>query len=134
MAVATFADVAVALGRPQSAFDADQQAQINYWLAGVELLIQTRLGPVVELDQDVLCFVETEAVAAKVSRGTSGGATSTTVSVDDASVTRRYESTGISDGDVIEAWWDMLDPTRGAGGFSTRPGFESDGLAIEDWS
>lgn len=133
MAVATWQDVAVALGRPTSDFTADQQAQITYWLNGVELLIKARLGDVATLDQDVLTFVETESVAARSRSLSDGGASSVTVSVDDGSITRRFES--VSPDDITESRWDMLDPTRGASGFSTRPAFEPDVAAPTlDWS
>lgn len=133
MAVATWQDVAVALGRPTSDFTADQQAQITYWLDGVELLIKARLGDPALLDQAVLAFVETESVAGRFRRLSDGGASSVTVSVDDGSVTRRYES--VSADDITDSWWDMLDPTRGASGWSTRPGFEPDVVAPTlDWS
>lgn len=135
MAVATWQDVAVALGRPTSDFTVDQQGQITYWLNGIELLIKSRLGAVANLDQDVLKYVETEAAAQKVRRGAEGGASSVSVSIDDGTVTRRYEGGAVSDGDVSDAWWDMLDPTRGASGWSTRPGFEPDELTTTlDWS
>jgi hypothetical protein len=60
MAVATWQQVAVALGRPAD-FGADQQAQITWWLNGVELLIKKRFGDVADLDQDNLVYVEVEA-------------------------------------------------------------------------
>ncbi|WP_377324746.1 hypothetical protein ACFJIY_07635 [Pimelobacter simplex] len=133
MAVATWQDVAVALGRPTSDFTADQQAQITYWLDGVELLIKSRLGPIADLDQDVLRFVETEVVAARFRRLSDGGASSITVAVDDGTVTRRFEA--VSADDITDTWWDMLDPSRGASGWSTRPGFEPDILVTTlDWS
>jgi hypothetical protein len=52
MAVATWEDVAVALGRPTSDFTADQQAQLTYWLNGVELFIKNRLGVIADLDEE----------------------------------------------------------------------------------
>lgn len=129
MAVATYEDVAVALGRPISI--PAEQAQVTYWLNGIELLIKSRLGPIPELDQDVLKFVETEAVAAKVRSTPSGGASSVSVSADDGTVTRRWENSTVGEGDISDSWWDMLDPTRGASGWSTRPGFEPD---VPDYS
>lgn len=122
MAVATYQDVAVALGRAIS--DPDEQAQVEWWLDGVEMLIRIRLGDVALLDQDVLLFVEAESVAAKVRRhGTSES--SITVSVDDGSVTRRYESAVGSD-DITDAWWNLLDPDSNTGTASIRPYFEPD--------
>lgn len=125
MAVATWQQVAVALGRPSSDFNADQQAQITWWLNGVERYIANRLGPVAELDQDDVTYVEVEAVAAKVGRASSGGATSITVNVDDGGVTRRYESP-VTAGDITDEWWNLLDPDSSAASGSIRPGFEAD--------
>lgn len=107
MAFATYQDVEVALGRVLST--AAQKAQVTYWLDGVELLIGLRLGSVVALNQAVLKYVETEAVVAKVNRS-GRDESSVTVSVDDGSVTRRYESEMTAD-DITEAWWSMLAPT-----------------------
>lgn len=132
MAVATYEDVAVALGRPIS--DPAEQAQVTYWLDGIEMVIVSRLGPVSELDQDILRFVETEAVAARVRRYSEGGASSITVAVDDGTVTRRYEG-AISSGDITAEWWDMLNPVAGSGVFSARPQFEPDLVDPSlDWS
>lgn len=122
MAVATVDDVAVALGRPIS--EAAQVAQVGWWLEGVELLIRARLGDPAELDQDVLKYVEVEAVVAKVQRAGTRES-SITVAVDDGSVTRRYES-GVSAGDITDEWWNLLDPSIASGAFSIRPSFEPD--------
>lgn len=122
MAVATFEDVGVALGRSIS--NADEIARIEWWLDGVELFITARLGDVAELDQTIVRYVEAEAVAAKVNRA---GRTesSVTVSVDDGTVTRRYES--VTADDVTDAWWNLLDPSSGSGGMhSVRPSFDAD--------
>lgn len=98
MAVATWEDVAVALGRPSSAITDAQQGQIEFWLAGVELLIKSRLGVIASLDQATVKYVETEVVAAKARPFIVGdGATSVSVSTDDGTVTRRYESVKASD-------------------------------------
>lgn len=108
MAVATTGDVAVAVGRPIS--EPDEQSQVEWWLDAVELIVKARLGDVSALDQDVLRYVEVEAVAAKVRRhGTAE--TSITVSVDDGSVTRRYENTAVGASDVTDEWWDLLAPS-----------------------
>lgn len=121
MAVATYEDVAVALGR--SIDSATEQAQVEWWLNGVELIIRTRLGDIAALDQDVLKYVEVEAVVAKVRRGDSR-VSSETVAVDDGSYTTRYES--VSAADVTDDWWNLLSPNVGSGAYSTRPTFESD--------
>lgn len=124
MAVATYADVAVALGRPISTVA--EQAQVTYWLDGIELVIRGRLGAVAALDQDVLKYVETEAVAEKVRRS-GRDESSITVAVDDGTVTRRYENT-ISAGDITDEWWNLLDPDSSSGSASIRPYFEPDAV------
>lgn len=124
MAVATWQDVAVALGRPASDFTVDQQAQLTYWLNGVELFIVARLGPVAELDQPSVKFVETEAAAEKSRRLSEGGASSVSVSVDDGTVTRRFEP--VTADDITDGWWNLLDPAGASSAWSTRPSFEPD--------
>lgn len=122
MAVATYEDVAVAIGRPIST-DAEQE-QVEWWLSGVELFITARLGAVVDLTEDVVKYVEVEAVAAKLQRA-GRAESSVTVSVDDGTVTRRYES--VSADDITDAWWNLLDPSSGSGGLhSVRPSFDAD--------
>lgn len=122
MAVATYTDVAVTLGRAIS--DPLEQDQVEWWLDGVEMLIRVRLGDPAELDQVVLKFVEVEAVAAKVRRhGTTES--SITVAVDDGSVTRRYEN-AVSTDDISDEWWNLLDPDSNTGTASIRPYFEPD--------
>lgn len=104
MAVTTYEDVAVALGRPIST--SAEQDQVSWWLNAVELIIGQRLGDVALLDQALLKLVEVEVVAEKV-RHSGTEESSITVAVDDGSVTRRYEST-ISDDDIADRWWDLL--------------------------
>ena len=115
MAVATWQDVAVALGRPSSDFNADQQAQITYWLNGVELFIKNRLGPVVDLDQDTVAYVETEVAASKARYLSEGGASSITVSVDDGTVTRRFES--IKASDITDDLWAQFGSAYGGSAY-----------------
>ena len=64
MTAATVEDVETAIGRPVSS-DAELR-QIEWWLSGVEILIQSRLGDLSALDQDVLRYVEAEAEAARL--------------------------------------------------------------------
>jgi hypothetical protein len=122
VAVATYGDVEVSLGRPIST--AAEQQQVEWWLTGLEHVLAHRLGDLSELDQDVLLYVEVEAAVAKILRR-DNRETSVTVSVDDGSVTRRYEAA--SAGDVMDEWWALLSPAVDSGaGFSTRPAFEPD--------
>lgn len=133
MAVATWEDVAVALGRPTSAFTPEQQAQVTHWLNGIELLIIGRLGPVADLDPAAVKYVESEAVAAKVRRVGDGGASSVSVSVDDGTVTRRWENAPVSSSDIWDELWSLLDPKAGDGAYSTRPGFVADRVRPDAW-
>ena len=125
--VATWQDVAVALGRPSSDFNANQQAQMDWWLAGVEMFVVARLGPVADLDETTVKYVEAEAVAAKVNRA-GRSESSITVSVDDGSVTRRYDNP-VTASDITDDWWQLLDPDSNAATASIRPGFEADDVA-----
>lgn len=104
MAVATYQDVATAIGRPIS--DQDEQAQVEWWLNGIELVIIGRLGDVSELSAEVVRYVESEVVAEKVRRA-GQAESSITVAVDDGSVTRRYDSPP-SDADISAEWWALL--------------------------
>lgn len=105
MAVATYVDVATALGRPIST-EAEQD-QVEWWLTGVELVLWARLGDVAALKPEAVRYVEAEAVAAKVERRASQGASSITVNVDDGGVTRRYDGQ-VTAGDITDEWWNLL--------------------------
>ena len=72
--------------------------------------------------------VEISAVARKQQNPT--GQTSETISVDDASITKRYESGAGAYTDPLaltSAEWARLLPSNSASAFSVRPGFEPDG-------
>lgn len=126
MAVATYEDVAVAIGRPIST--AAEQAQVEWWLEGFELFIVNRFGPVADLTEGVVRYVEVEAAAAKVDRAQNKGASSITVSVDDGGVTRRFENP-VTASDITDEWWNLLDPNTSSASASIRPGFEADSVA-----
>ena len=113
MAVATYSDVGVAMRRTIS--DAAEQAQIEHWLTGAEMAVRSRLGDVALLDQDVLKYVEAEAVAEKVRRA-GREESSITVSVDDGSVTRRYEGMGADD--IAADLWSLLSPARSSSAYT----------------
>jgi hypothetical protein len=98
--------VATALGRSSADFTNEQQLQIVHWLNGVELLLKSRLGPIAELDAETVRYVETEVAAEKAGRFTEGGASSVSVSVDDGTVTRRFES--VKAADVTADMWSMF--------------------------
>lgn len=113
MAVATYSDVGVALRRTIS--DLAEQAQIEHWLTGAEMAIRSRLGDVSLLDQDVLKYVEAEAVAEKARRS-GREESSITVNVDDGSVTRRYDTLGVED--ISTDLWSMLSPARSGSAYT----------------
>lgn len=135
MSYAYPSDVAVELGRP-----AASQAETDQWQAwldrversierafrraGLELAEQIELGN--PLDSSV-ADVEVAAVIRKIQNPT-WGVTSTTRSIDDASITdRRIEGGGTSDPlDVLDDEWNSLLPGSDAQAFSTRPGFDAD--------
>jgi hypothetical protein len=99
--------VGVALRRTIS--DPAEQAQIEHWLTGAEMAIRNRLGDLTLLDQAVLKYVETEAVAETVRRS-GREESSITVSIDDGSVTRRYDS--MTPNDIGSDLWSLLSPAR----------------------
>lgn len=104
MAVADADDVAVALGRSLSS--SAEEGQIEWWLTGLELILAAEMGDLTVLDQAALLYVEVEAIAEKVRRqGTQES--SITVSVDDGSVTRRYDNPVTAD-DITDQWWKLL--------------------------
>jgi hypothetical protein len=115
VATATYEDVGVALRRTIS--DTAEQAQIEHWLTGAEMAIRSRLGDPALLDQDVLKYVETEAVAEKVRRA-GRDESSITVSIDDGSVTRRYEGAAMSIDDISADYWSLLSPKRASSAYT----------------
>ncbi len=118
MAVATYEDVAVPLGRTIDA--ATEQGQVTWWLDGTERIIRSRLGDITLLDQGDLAYVEAEVVAEKVRRN-GRAESSVSVAIDDGTVTRRYENP-VSPGDITDDWWDLLAGT-GARRSSSRMGW-----------
>lgn len=132
MTYATVEDVSVRLGRPIS--DPLESAQVGAWLVDVEAQISARFvrAGLVLADQVALgspsvatvVRVESEAVIRRIYLP-QPGRTSTTRSVDDATVTDRWESTTYDDGLTENEWNDLL-PGVSTSAFSTRPGFEAD--------
>lgn len=132
MSYANTSDVEVELGRPASSSAETDQWQA--WLDRVERSIERgfRKNTLVLADQIVLgnptvedvIDVEVAAVIRKVNLPM-GGKTSTTRSIDDASITERFDadSSGL---ELTEVEWDSLLPGADAQAFSTRPGFDPD--------
>lgn len=139
MTYATVQDVSDRLGRPIS--DPAEVTQVTAWLADVESVIEERfaragliLSAQITVDSPSLATVvrvESEAVIRRIFQP-SPGRTSTTRSVDDASVTDRWEGSGASDWITDGEWFDLL-PSVTAGAFSTRPGFVPDFPAPRPW-
>lgn len=126
MAVATYQDVSIAIGRPIS--ESSEQDQVTYWLDAVELQIKARLGDIAELDQDVLKYVEVEAVATKLQNP--NGYQSETI--DDYTYRFGTETRRVT---ILDEWWDLLRPATASEAFSTRPGFIPDRLCLDaDWT
>ena len=125
MTVATVSDVGTALGRSIS--DAAEVAQVGYWLDSVELLIGNRLGDVADLDQDVLKYVEVEAVVARMLNPNGYQSES----IDDYTYRYGTESRRIT---ILDEWWHLLDPDVGGGALSVRPSFEPDTLELDSWA
>lgn len=139
MAFGTPDEVAAELGRPTTSITAAQRAQWQQWLdrvernirrefkrRGLDLMNQVGLG---DPQMDDVGDIEVAAVARKVRNP--DGSTSTTVTVDDGTVTRRRDGVkdlGADPLELTESEWEALFPNahdeRDAG--STRPGFQPD--------
>lgn len=132
MTYATVDDVSKRLGRPIS--DLAEIDQVTAWLEDVESIIVERfaraglvLSEQIALNNPSLAAVvrvESDAVIRRIYQPLPGR-TSTTRSVDDASVTDRWEGSGTYDWLTDGEWSDLL-PSVTAGAFSTRPGFVPD--------
>lgn len=132
MAYATIADVSTRLGRPLSG--TAETDQVAAWLDDVEALIAarfTRLGLVFATEVaagapsvGTVVRIEADAVIRRMANPLPGR-TSTTRSVDDASVTDRWEATSAG-GWLVDSDWNDLLPVSSGAAFSTRPGFVTD--------
>lgn len=107
----TPADIAVALGRTDSP-SGTEAAQWDMWISDARLLIEARLGDLDALDQAKLDYVVREAVVAQVRRP--DDATQVTVSVNDASTSKTYQR-GAGRVTILDAWWELLSPTKPRG-------------------
>ena len=133
MAYAGISDVEAELGRP--AASEAEETQWEAWLNRVERAIvrgfrqaELVLDDQLALDDptvyDVI-DVEVAAVVRKIQNPT-WGVTSTTRTIDDASITDRRDG-GDAGGDPLYLTaddWDTLLPGTNTGAFSTRPGFD----------
>ena len=135
MAYVNATDVADRLGRPIS--DPLEVKQVNAWIADVEATIVARVPDLADRIADGTVLLDTvvrnvaNAVIRKIHNP--DGLTSTTVSVDDGSVTKRRD--GYHGGDPLaltDLEWAQLLPAAAAVGWSTRPAFEPD-YAPQRW-
>ena len=144
MTYATIAQVATELGRTVESVSSPESAQWQQWLEQVERTIEARfrrlgmtLAGQVALDDpgaETVADVEVAVVARKVRNPE--GTTSTTVSIDDGSVTKRREGGKIDDLGYLRLtdWeWDLLLPSGRADAWSTRPGFKPDRCGPSWW-
>ena len=134
-------DVAVEQGRLPDSVTEQESAQWQRWLDRVERAIMARfvreglpgglVGQIAagNVDPAVVADIEVAAVVRKI--GNPDGSTSTTVSVDDGSVTRRRdvgEGVGEDPLTLTDAEWALLIPSLPVetSAFSTRPNFVPD--------
>ena len=132
MAYTTVARVALELGVPTPAAGSTQAQQWAGWIdrveasiarrfarAGLDLAQQITAG---DPTQDALASVVAAVVARHVRVEKLEGLTSTTVSVDDGSVTKRREGAAAGDGASLaltDAEWDEIMPTIQSDAFSS---------------
>lgn len=144
MTYATIEQVATELGRTVDSVSSSESAQWQQWLDQVERNIAARfrrLGLVLsdqvalgDPDSETVADVEVAVVARKIRNPE--GTTSTTVSIDDGSVTKRREGAKIDDLGYLRLtdWeWDTLLPAGRSDAWSTRPGFEPDRCGPSWW-
>ncbi|MFC8037827.1 hypothetical protein ACFUOZ_00540 [Paenarthrobacter sp. NPDC057355] len=113
----TPAMLAVALGRAAPEPGSVTEQQWDLWISDAEMLIEerrARLGVEVP-DEAKLDYVVREAVADHIKRP--DDATEVTVSVDDASSSRRYQS-GKGRVTILDEWWALLGLVEPSGAFS----------------
>lgn len=142
MSYGTTTQVATELGRLPESVTATETVQWQQWLDRVERTISARFSrsglvlsdqvaagdPVAESVADV----EIAAVVRKIENP--AGDTSTTISIDDGSVTRRKEGAGTVVGlDLTDAEWALLLPSSATGAFSVRPYGAPDSCPLEWW-
>lgn len=108
--------IAVALGQTAPVPDSVQWKQWELWITDAEMLIETRrlaATPVPVIDEAKLDYVVREAVVAQVKKP--DDATQVTISVDDASSSRTYQS-GKGRVTILDEWWTLLGLAESNGG------------------
>lgn len=144
MTYGTIEQVAAELGRSTPDAETPEAVQWQQWLERVERAITARfaacglsLAQQVALgqpDAETVADVEVAAVARKVLNPE--GLTSTTISIDDGSITRRrdgFKNLGEDPLTLTPAEWAVLLPASAVGAFSIRPHFEPDCAPWREW-
>jgi hypothetical protein len=113
----TPAMLAVALGQAAPGAGSVTEQQWQMWIDDAEMLIDARraLLSAEVPDEAKLDYVVREAVAAHIKRP--DDATQVTVSVDDASSSRSYQ-TGKGRVTILDEWWSLLGLVEASGAFS----------------
>lgn len=97
-----------------------QRRQADLWVTFTRNIISARYGDLDLLDQSILDMVVCEAVANRLKRPDQ--AKQVSVMVDDAQISRTYE-TATGQIEILDAWWDLLDPSVSqSDAFSITPG------------
>ena len=110
--------IAVALGQAAPESGSIQEQQWNLWIDDAEMLIEARrslVAPAVYPDQAKLDYVVRQAVVAHVKKP--DDATQVTVSVDDGSSSKSYQS-GKGRVTIVDEWWLLLGLVETSGAFS----------------
>jgi hypothetical protein len=128
----TPATIAVELGRPTPDAGSVTEAQWQMWIDDALFLIEARLGDPALLDQTALDYVVRMAVAEHVRKP--DDATQVTVSIDDGSTSKRYES-GRGRVFILDEWWNLLDPDMtGSESFSVQAYGAPDTSTTVSWA
>lgn len=128
------ADVAIELARPTPVAPVSDQWQS--WIDRAYRMVEARLGAVkyAALDPAVLDDVVLSAVAEHVRAWRDTTASRYTVTVDDGTVSRAYESS-VGPLSISDALWALLDPEiLPSGAFTVTPHFEPDTVDLESWA
>lgn len=128
------AQVATELARPIP--EAPVSDQWQSWIDRAYRMIESRLGAekYAALDPALLDDVVTTAVAEHARAWRETTATQYTVTVDDGTVSRRFDA-GVGLFTIPDGLWVLLDPAATTGGaFTVTPYFEPDVPDVESWA
>lgn len=127
-------DIDTDLDRPLTKSEHDR---IERWIDETVAIIELRTpADAVPPDHALVDFVVRSAVEYRWRmRERQDGASSVTVSADDASITKQYAGSGLRGGWwwILPEWWELLFPVKLSGAFSTRPGYVPDSAPIVEY-